>query len=126
MAHIREFATLVALPSATTTTSGNGAAVDLSGYLNDDHVEMAATLNVGTITGTQGTFAVKVQESDTTTSADFTDIAGATFAGVTTATGGQTIFFNTGKRYIRLVETLGGTSPSYVRGATVAVLQRLV
>lgn len=126
MAHIREIAHLVALPSKTTTTSGNGSAVDLQGYVNDDHFEMAATLDVGTITGTQGTFAVKVQESTTTTSGDFSDISGASFTGVTTTTGGETIFFKTNKRYVRLVETLGGTSPSYSRSAVVHVLQRLV
>jgi len=126
MTHIHEFTSLVALPAATTTTSGNGAAVDLSGYLNDNHFQMAARLDAGTITGTQGTFAVKVQESTTTNSGDFTDIAGATFTGVTTTTGAQIIYFTTNKRYVRLVETLGGTSPSYARSAAFHVLQRLV
>jgi len=51
---------------------------------------------------------VKIQQSDTTTAADFADITGAAFAGLTsanTAATNQSIHFVATKRYVRAVAT---------------------
>lgn len=85
------------------TTSADGSAVDLQGYINPGGRNMKAYLDVGAIT-TATVLTMKIQDSDTTTAADFTDVSGASFTGLavanTTATN-QTIHFKTNKRYVR-------------------------
>ena len=123
---LKEYTVLVGLPAATTTTNGDGAAIDLQPYVASGWREIKAHLNCGTITGTTGTLTIKVQESTTTTSGDFSDITGAAFAELSTATGGETIHFQTNKRYVRFVRTVGGDTPSFVNAVSLVVLDRLV
>lgn len=122
---LSDFTFLTGLPAATVTTDGNGANIDLQTYVGSGHRQLAARLSCGTITGTQGTLDIKVQESTTTTSGDFTDISGAAFTQLVTTTGGETIHFLTNKRYVRFVKTVGGTSPSYVVSVALLVQNRL-
>ena len=95
------------LGAVARTTSADGAAVDLQGYVNPGGRAMKAYLDVGAV-GTAGNLAVKIQQSDTTTAADFADITGAAFAGLTsanTAATNQSIHFVATKRYVRAVAT---------------------
>jgi hypothetical protein len=91
--------------SATDT----GAAIDLAGY------ESALVIvSTGAIVGS-GDFTVKMQESDTTTSGDFTDTAAASrvgsFPASLAAASVVRVGYNGTKRYIRLVTTKNsGTS----------------
>lgn len=96
------------LNSNAYTTSQDGAAVDLQGYINPGGRAMKAYLNMGVATGTAISIAAKLQESDTTTAGDFTDISGAAFTSIaTTAASIEEIHFRTNKRYIRAKTTHG-------------------
>jgi hypothetical protein len=98
-----------ALAPAVQSASINGSAIDLQGFES-----VAFVVNTGAVTSA-GDFSVKVQESDTTTSGDFTDAA----AGVVDTNAPETLEADSAyrlgyrgfKRYVRLVATkAGGTS----------------
>lgn len=107
------------IPAALTTTT-NGSTVDLI----DSNANMAsAVLQVGAVSGTQGTFDVKMQES-TATDSGFSDISGATFtqfttSGVAGTSGSQIISFQRQKRYVRAYVTMAGTYTNALFGVTV-------
>lgn len=107
---------LVALKAISRTTSADGSAVDLQGLVTNH--ELKAILNQGTATGTTISVAVKLQDSDTTTAGDFTDISGATFTTLAGTESDQAIQFKTNKRYVRAVATHG----TDMTAATYAVL----
>lgn len=104
---------------ATLTTTTNGTAVDLM----DSNANMAsALLDVGAVSGTQGTLNVKMQES--TDSTTWADIPGATFGQVTTSGvagsgGSQIISFQRQKRYVRAYATFAGTFTNMLVGCHV-------
>lgn len=108
---VHDIKAVVAAPSATRSASFNGDPVDLLGF---DSV--ALVVNTGSVTGA-GDMTVKLQESDTTTGGDFTDvdpghlqgqIANPLAANSTTKLG-----YRGFKRYLRAVLTLNsGTSVS--------------
>ena len=105
MATQQNLAILTLLGASARTTSVDGSAVDLQGYVNPGGRNIKAYLDVGAIT-TAGPLTVKLQDSDTTTAADFTDIGGAAFDGYTvsqTTPLNQTLHFRTSKRYVRAV-----------------------
>ncbi|MQV98362.1 hypothetical protein GHK46_13720 [Sinorhizobium medicae] len=109
-----------ALAPAVVAAAVNGVAVDLSGFDSALFV-----INTGAIVGA-GDFGVKLQESDTTTDADFTDVAPADKLGVLPATLAANSAYRLGyigskrKRYVRAVVTkAGGTSIEL--GATVVL-----
>lgn len=113
-----------ALTTATTDTAG--AAIDRRGY---DSVEFIA--QTGVITTTTASIAMRVQESDTATASDFTDVAAADLIGTAadfSFTAGaasvanvvRKIGYNGMKRYVRVVRT-GAASATGIVGA-VAVL----
>ena len=102
---------VLAAPAATRSASFNGDPVDLKGF---DSV--ALVVNTGAVSGA-GDMTVKLQESDTTTSGDFTDVPAARLQGaiaspLVTATTAK-IGYRGFKRYLRAVLTLNsGTSVS--------------
>lgn len=108
--------TNVAKPAAV-TASRNSAAVDLLGYIGFILAILHAAKGSG---NADNTLDVKIQ-----TSADgatnWADVTGATFTQVL-GTGGvdscQAINVDTRKalRYIRFVDTIAGTTPSFVMG----------
>lgn len=105
-----------ALAPADYAATTKGSAIDLQGF-------NSATLvvNSGAITGA-GLYDVKMQESDTTTDGDFTDVAAGDLLGVLPAALAATSVYKQGykgaKRYIRVVITKqSGTS--IVAGAVV-------
>lgn len=108
---------------AAYTTSTQGAAVDLLNSVNAGGRAMKAFVNVGAVTGTTPTLDLKMQESATTTAGDFTDITGATFTQLTTS-GTASLVFQAKKRYVRLVATHGGTSPSFLFSASLLTEDR--
>lgn len=100
-----------ALAPAVVSAAASGSAVDLSGFDSALFV-----VNTGAIAGS-GDFGVKLQESDTTTEADFTDVAPADQLGTVPATLAPNSAYRVGyigskrKRYVRAVVTkAGGTS----------------
>ena len=94
---------LVATLSGTTPASGN--VVDLQGF---DSVAVAVQTGTVTDAGTTVGFTVKLQESDTTADADFSDVSGATLS-VTADTDDNVAVGVIGyvgeSRYLRVVAT---------------------
>lgn len=103
----QQFDIKVLLGAVARTTSTNGSAVDLQGYINPGGRNMKAFLDIGAIT-TATVLTAAIYEGDVTTQASHTAISGATFTGLavanTTATN-QTIHFVTNKRYVSIVTT---------------------
>ena len=103
------------LPAATATATANGASVDvrdLSGIA-------AIVLDSAAGTGTMPTLAITIQDSpDGTTS--WAAIPGAAFTQVAGTASQQKIPVNVNacRGFLRAVETLGGTTPSFVRSVT--------
>jgi len=106
---------VVVRKSAAVTATGNGTGLDLMGYEG----KVAIVFNVAAATaGTNPTYDAKVQDSPDNST--FTDIAGATITQVTTTDSIQVLSVDVRAqaRYIRIVETIGGTSsPSFPAGA---------
>lgn len=100
----------IAVAPAARSASVDGPAVDLKGF---DSV--ALVVATGAVTGA-GNMTVKLQESDTTTAGDFTDVAaehlqGTGLANPLTADSTTKIGYRGFKRYLRAVLTLNsGTS----------------
>ncbi|CAN7481550.1 hypothetical protein [Mesorhizobium sp. LjNodule214] len=94
---------------AVLTATNTSAAIDLLGFNS-----AAVIINTGAIAGS-GNFTPKLQESDTTTSGDFTDIAAADLVGTFPAALAAASVYKVGyignRRYLRTVLTLNsGTS----------------
>ncbi|MGQ3041107.1 MAG: hypothetical protein ACT6TH_15300 [Brevundimonas sp.] len=106
-------AVIPAVISATNTS----AAIDLAGY------ESATLLiNTGAI-ASAGDFTPKLQESDTTTSGDFTDVAAGDLIGTfPTSLAADTLYkvgYSGTKRYVRTVLTKN-SGTSIIAGAFIA------
>lgn len=97
-------------PTAARTATGNGTAIDLQ--LLDGDLELILDSAAGT--GTSPTLDVTVQSSDTS-GGTFTTISGAAFTQVINAASQQAIVISKdeARRWIRIVHTIGGTSPSF-------------
>lgn len=100
----------VTLDPEERTASENGSTVDTQGY----HDAMAV-LEVGAVSGTSPTLDVKLQESDDDST--WSDVSGYTFTQVTATDSSQVLRIEnlntTRSRYLRLVATIAGTSPSF-------------
>lgn len=100
---------VAAIAPAVHSATATGSAVDLMGFDG-----AAVIINTGAIDGA-GAFTAKVQESDTTTSGDFADVAAGDLIGTLPATLAANavakIGYTGSKRYIRVVMTKNsGTS----------------
>lgn len=112
-------AVIASLVPATITATTNGAGVDTFGYNDGMFVVAAGAID---LTSTNETYAFKVQDSDDNST--FTDVSGLT----TTISANNQIkeiplreLNLTLRRYVRVVATLAGTTPSFA-GTAVAVL----
>jgi hypothetical protein len=96
------------------TTTGNQTGVDI---LNFDGHGMVI-LNSAAGTGTTPTLDVKLQDSADNSS--FADVSGAAFTQVTGAASFQTIDVDLSaiRRYVRVVDTVSGTTPSFARSVS--------
>lgn len=111
---------VLALAPAVQSAAIEGPAIDTKGFSS-----IAIAVNAGAIVGS-GDFGAKLQELDTTTSGDFTDVAADFVDSNAPATLAASSTFKLGyrghKRYVRLAVTkAGGTS---VALGAVAVLGR--
>ena len=97
-------------PTAARTATGNGTGIDVQTMDGD----LFLVLDSAAGTGTSPTLDIKVQSSDTS-GGTYSDITGATFTQVTGTASQQaiTISKDEAKRYIRVVYTISGTSPSF-------------
>jgi hypothetical protein len=116
--NVSNFGTVQTIAPAVQAATIKGAAVDRLGFES-----LAFVVNTGAIVG-DGDFTAKVQESDTTTDGDFTDVAAGDLIGTLPASLAAASVVKVGyrgfKRYVRLVLMKnGGTS---IAAGAVAVL----
>lgn len=111
---------VLALAPAVQADSVDGAAIDIQGFDS-----ALIVVNTGAVAGS-GNFGAKLQESDTTTGGDFTDVAAADQLGTFPATLVASTAYRVGyigskrKRFIRVVLTkASGTS---IAAGVVAIL----
>ena len=91
---------------ADVTKSVTGAAVDFRG---EDPVEVHYRCVVPAVAATETSCIIDIQESDTTSSGDFTNLVSC----VITAPGDQYLRARSKKRYRRVVITPMGTDPNF-------------
>ncbi len=110
-------AAAITTPTVAVSTNVTGAGVDLSSV----GVDCFAIQNVGIVNGTSATWAAKIQEASTATGT-YADIAGATFAALTSTTGINiitTLKFLRTQPFVRFVGTIGGTTTTLSLSAEV-------
>ena len=92
------------------TSTATSSAIDLLEYDGD----VLLVLDCAAGTGTSPTLDVKITNSDAS-SGTYTDLSGATFTQVTDAASMQTLVINkdSAERYIKIVQTITGSSPSF-------------
>ena len=102
-----------AVASASVTATATSSAIDLKEFDGD----VLLVLNCAAGTGSSPTLDIKVQDSDET-GGTYGDLSGAAFTQVTTSASLQTLEVNKDecKRFIKLVQTVGGSSPVFVYG----------
>ena len=108
---------LFTIRPVTATATQTGSDVDTKGYNS-----AAVVLEVGTVSGTTPTLDVKVQEC-ATSGGTYTDISGATFTQVTATDNSQILRIEglgtSRQRYLKVVGTIAGTSPSFAFGVEI-------
>lgn len=122
--HVRAVATLAIAAHAATA---NGTSVDraLSGASGTDEWFQSAMLLVHTGTVTDGSHAIKLQDSDDNTT--WTDVASADLQGelpTVTSTDDDTVFevgYIGHKRYLRAVTTVTGATSGGTYGASILI-----
>lgn len=95
----------------TATASVNGSAIDLTEGEGPVHV----VVSIGAASGTSPTMDAKLQES-VDGSTGWADVAGATLAQKTDSDANTQSVFEThgrGQPFVRVVATVGGTTPSF-------------
>jgi len=92
------------------TSTATSSAIDLLEYDGD----VLLVLDCAAGTGTSPTLDVKITNSDAS-SGTYTDLSGATFTQVTDSASMQTLVINkdSAERYIKIVQTITGSSPSF-------------
>lgn len=102
---------------AARTSTTNGSWIDVRPYNQGD---MPLLLEVGTVSGTSPTLDVKIQDATDGSGTGAADITGATFTQVTASNSKQKLVLKAGstRGYIRAVQTIAGTSPSFMAGVT--------
>ena len=107
--------------TAAVTSTATSAAIDLKEY--DGDVSLILTSAAGT--GSSPTLDVKVQDSDSS-SCTYGDLSGAAFTQVTDSASMQVITFckDEAKRYIKIVQTVGGSTPSFTFNINAIALKK--
>ena len=107
--------------TAAVTSTATSAAIDLKEY--DGDVSLILTSAAGT--GSSPTLDVKVQDSDAS-GGTYGDLSGAAFTQVTDSASMQVITFSKdeAKRYIKIVQTVGGSTPSFTFNINALALKK--
>ena len=110
-----------AVASASVTATATSSAIDLKEFDGD----VLLVLNCAAGTGSSPTLDIKVQDSDET-GGTYGDLSGATFTQVTTSASVQTLEVNKDecKRFIKIVQTVGGSSPVFVYGISLIAAKK--
>jgi len=118
MAHdMREFQQVELKRAARITSTASATGIDISAYIGTIKVVLSATK----VSGTDPTNDAKLQESDTV-GGTYTDVTGGGFTQLTDS-GTETLHVDTRglKSFIRLTETIGGTSTPTFDSAAIVV-----
>ena len=96
--------------TAAVTSTATSSAIDLLEYDGD----VMLILDSAAGGGSSPTLDIKLTESDET-GGTYTDLSGATFTQVTGSASMQTLAINKDecKRFIKIVQTIGGSSPTF-------------
>ena len=110
-----------AVASASVTATATSGAIDLKEFDGD----VLLVLNCAAGTGSSPTLDIKVQDSDET-GGTYGDLSGATFTQVTDSASVQTLEVNKDecKRFIKIVQTVGGSSPVFVYGISLIAAKK--
>ena len=106
-----EKVTVVAgVATAAVTSTATSSAIDLLEYDGD----VLLILDSAAGGGSSPTLDIKLTESDAT-GGTYTDLSGATFTQVVDAASMQTLTINkdSSKRFVKIVQTIGGSSPTF-------------
>ena len=113
------YATVTLLAAAEITATGNGSGVDMLNYAGKAKIIVISSAG----TGTSPTLDLKIQASaDNST---WADVSGATFTQIVDAATVEAIGvdLNSAARYLRVVKTAGGTTPSFYAGVVAICAQ---
>ena len=96
--------------TAAVTATATSSAIDLLEFDGD----ILLVLDSAAGTGSSPTLDIKLTNSDAS-SGTYTDLSGATFTQVTGSASMQTLVINkdSAERYVKIVQTIGGSTPSF-------------
>jgi hypothetical protein len=95
--------------SGTLTATSNGSALAVPGADGGSHI--LVSVHVSAASGTSPTLSCKLQHSDDASS--WSDVTGAAQSANLTAAGNALFGGRATKKYVRVVATVGGTTPSF-------------
>ena len=105
--NLEKLTVVAGVATAAVTSTATSSAIDLLEYDGD----VLLILDSAAGGGSSPTLDIKLTESDET-GGTYTDLSGATFTQVTGSASMQTLAINkdTSKRFIKIVQTIGGSS----------------
>ena len=108
--NLEKLTVVAGVATAAVTSTATSSAIDLLEYDGD----VLLILDSAAGGGSSPTLDIKLTEC-ATTGGTYTDLSGATFTQVTGSASMQTLAINKdeSKRYIKIVQTIGGSSPSF-------------
>ena len=107
--------------TAAKTSTATSSAIDLLEYDGD----VLLILDSAAGTGSSPTLDIKLTECDTT-GGTYTDLSGATFTQVTGSASLQTLVINkdSAERFVKIVSTIGGSTPSFTFSINAVALKK--
>tara|TARA_B100001778_G_C18578530_1_gene626241 strand:+ start:593 stop:976 length:384 start_codon:yes stop_codon:yes gene_type:complete len=107
--------------TAAKTSTATSSAIDLLEYDGD----VLLILDSAAGTGSSPTLDIKLTECDTT-GGTYTDLSGATFTQVTGSASMQTLVINkdSAERFVKIVSTIGGSTPSFTFSINAVALKK--
>ena len=108
--NLEKMTVVAGVATAAVTSTATSSSIDLLEYDGD----VMLILDSAAGGGSSPTLDIKLTESDAT-SGTYTDLSGATFTQVTGSASMQTLAINkaSSKRFIKIVQTIGGSSPTF-------------
>ena len=108
--NLEKLTVVAGVATAAVTSTATSSAIDLLEYDGD----VMLILDSAAGGGSSPTLDIKLTEC-ATTGGTYTDLSGATFTQVVDAASMQTLTINkdSSKRFIKIVQTIGGSSPTF-------------
>ena len=108
--NLEKMTVVAGVATAAVTSTATSSAIDLLEYDGD----VLLILDSAAGGGSSPTLDIKLTEC-ATTGGTYTDLSGATFTQVTGSASMQTLAINkdSSKRFIKIVQTIGGSSPTF-------------